>query len=211
MTTAIPTQPLTAAEFLFGGTKDSVDALAHALEEQGVLGSLGGALKGLSRAGREAASGQIANVAHGLLDLDLGDLVIGGWCKYADLTGAARRTIAAPGSTEVVELATHRITSTHRPFVEVLVDDVHVATVRFELCIEFVVKGLIGTVKRGRLVALHCGACDVTAKLAAEGRQLAKREAQLQLPLLLCLGDGIPLLHGTERLPAAVPSSSSHA
>jgi hypothetical protein len=51
----------------------------------------------------------------------------------------------------------------------------------------------------------------VTARLAAEGRQLAKRKAQLQLPLLLHLGDGIPLLHGTERLPAAVSSSSSHA
>src|SRR6266700_4128521 len=92
MTTAIPTQPLTAAAFLFGDTKeDSVDALAHALHEQGVLGTLGEGVTKLSRAGRNAANDQIATVAHGLLDLDLGGLVIAGWGKYADLSAAAKR------------------------------------------------------------------------------------------------------------------------
>jgi hypothetical protein len=209
MPRAIPARPLTAAVFLFGETQDRGGALARALDEHGVLGSLGGALRGLSRAGREAASGQIATIAHGMLDLDLGDLVVGAWRKYADLTAAARRTIAAPDSTEVVELATHRITSTHRPFVELLVDDVHVATVRFELCIELVVKGLVGTVRRGYLVDVHCGDCDLTASLAAEGRELARRKARLELPLLLPLGGGIPLLRGEER-PPAVPFLSGH-
>src|SRR6266511_3031441 len=64
MTNAIPTQPLTAAAFLFGDTKeDSVDALAHALHEQGVLGTLGEGVTKLSRAGRNAANDQIATVA----------------------------------------------------------------------------------------------------------------------------------------------------
>jgi len=207
MTAVIPTQPLTTFVFLFGEAQDSVDALAHALDEQGVLGSLGGALTGLSRAGREAAGGQLASVAHGLLDLDLGGLIVGGWGKYADLTAAAKRTIATPDSTEVLEVATHRITSTHRPSVELLVDDVHVATVRFELGVAFVVKGLVATVHHGQLVALS-GGCDVTATLAAEGRELVKREAHLELPLVLRLGDGIPLLHGVEH-PSAVSSSSS--
>jgi len=204
MTTTIPTQPLTAAAFLFGDTKeDSVDALAHALHEHGVLGSLGEGVTKLSRAGRNAANDQIATVAHGLLDLDLGGLVIAAWGKYADLTTAAKRTFATPDSSEVVELAAHTITSTHHPFVELLVDDVHVATVRFELGVAFVVKGLVATVHHGRLVALS-GGCDVTATLAAEGRQLAKREAHLQLPLLVRLGGGIPLLHDIEAPPTSV-------
>src|SRR6266542_4355975 len=169
MTTAIPTQPLTAAAFLFGDTKeDSVDALAHALHEQGVLGTLGEGVTKLSRAGRKAANDQIATVAHGLLDLDLGGLVIAGWGKYADLSAAAKRTFATPDSSEVVELVTHTITSTHR-----------------------------------RFVALS-GGCDVAATLTAEGRQLAKREAQLQLPLLVRLGGGIPLLHDIEAPPTSV-------
>jgi hypothetical protein len=209
MTTAIPSQPLTTAAvlfnetednavFLFNKTENTVDALASALHEHGVLGSLGGGLKDLSRAGRDAVSGQIATAAHGLLDLDLGDLIVGGWRKYADLTAAAKRTIATPDSTEVVDLVTHRIISTHRPRVQVLVNDVNVATLRFELCIELAVKGLVATVRHGRLVTLHSGACDVTATLAADGQQLAKREAHLELRPLLHLGGGIPLLQGAE-------------
>jgi hypothetical protein len=204
MTTTIPTQPLTAAAFLFNDTEDSVDALAHALQEQGVLGALGEGVTKLSRAGRNAANDQVAALAHGLLDLDLGGLVIAAWGKYADLTAAAKRTFATPDSSEVVELATHTITSTHRPFVELLVNDVHVATVRFELAVKFVVKALVATVQHGRLVAVHAGDCDVTATLAAEGRQLAKREAHLQLPVLVRLGGGIPLLHDIEAPPMSL-------
>jgi hypothetical protein len=205
MTTAISTQPLTAAAFLFGDTKeDSVDALAHALHEQGVLGTLGEGVAKLSRAGRNAANDQIATVAHGLLDLDLGGLVIAAWGKYADLMTAAKRTFATPDSSEVVELATHTITSAHHPYVELLVNDAHVATVHFELAVKFVVKALVATVQHGRLVAVHSGDCDVTATLAAEGRQLAKRETHLEVPLLVRLGGGIPLLHDIEAPPTSV-------
>jgi hypothetical protein len=203
MATVTPTQPLTTAAFLFGEGQDSVDALTNALEDQSVLGSLGGGLDKLSRPGRKAAGGQLASVAHGLLDLDLGDLAVGGWRRYVDLVAAARRTIATPDSTEVVELATHSITSTHGPSVEVLVNDVHVATVRFELCVRFAMKGIVATVQDGRLVALS-GGCEVMATLATDGRQLAKREAHLPLPLLVRLGDGIPLLRGVE-----VPASGA--
>jgi hypothetical protein len=208
MTTAITTQPISASAFLFGDTQDSVNALAHALDEKGVVGSLGAALTNLSRAGRGAVGNQIATVAHGLLDLDLGDLVIGGWCKYADLTAAAKRSIAAPGSSEIVDLATHRITSTHSPHVEVFVNDTRVATVRFDLSITFTVKGVVATVRDGHLTTLQTGVCDVTGTLAAEGRQLAKREAHFELPLLLHLGDGIPLLRGGGLIQPAAPPSS---
>src|SRR6266542_3410376 len=81
--------------------------------------------------------------------------------------------------------------------------DALVATVHFELSVKFVVKGLVATVQHGRLVALS-GGCDVAATLTAEGRQLAKREAQLQLPLLVRLGGGIPLLHDIEAPPTSV-------
>jgi hypothetical protein len=203
--TAIPTQPVTAALFLFGDNQaDSVDALAHTLREHGVVGSLGEGAKRLSGAGRKAANDQVAAVAQGLLDLDLGGLVIAAWGKWADLTAAAKRTFATPDSSEVVELAVHTITSSHHPSVELLVNDVHVATVRFELAVKFVIKGLVATVQHGRLVAVHSGDCDLTATLAAAGRQLAKREAHLQLPVLVRLGSGLPLLHGVATPPVSL-------
>jgi hypothetical protein len=213
MTTAIATQPLTTSVFLFGEDQDAGQALAQALHEHGVLGSLDTALQVVSQAGRQAADSQIATVAHGLLDLDLGDLVVAGWRKQRELAAAAERTAANPGSSEVVELASHRISSVHRPFVELLVNDMHVATINFELDIEFVVKALVVTVRNGHVVSLHTGACAVAATLAAEGLQLASRRAHfelpliIRLPLLLRLGAGAdPLPYGAKPPPASSPS-----
>lgn len=221
MTTAIPTQPMTTAAFFFPGSgsigpvdvvssdQASIEAMADALRQQGALGSISAAVKTLSRAGLGAVSNQIATAANGLLDVDLGDLVVAGWCQFADLTAAAKRTAAAPGSVEVVELATHSITWTHNPQIDVLVNDARVATVHFELSIRFKVKGLVATVRYGRLVGFSSGGCEVTGTLAAAGRQLAQREAQFQLPLLVRLGDGIPLLH-SGREPAVGQGDPAH-
>jgi hypothetical protein len=213
MTTAIATHPLTTSVFLFGEDQDTRQAFAQAFDEQGVLGSLGAALQLVSQAGRQAADSQVTTVAHGLLDLDLGDLLVAGWLKQGELAVAAERTAANPGSSEVVELASHRISSVHRPFVELLINDVHVATVNFKLDIEFVVKALVATVRNGHVVSLHSGACDVAATLAAEGLQLASRRAHfelpliIRLPLLLHLGAGAdPLPYGAKPPPTSSPA-----
>ena len=73
----------------------------------------------------------------GLIDLDLGGMVTAGWRKEGELAAAAERTAADPDSAEVVELASQRITSKHRPYVDLLINDVHMATVGFELDIEW--------------------------------------------------------------------------
>ena len=159
--------------------------MAHALKERGVLGPLGPVLRAVSRTGREAAGSQIAAVAHELLDLDMGDLAVAGWRKHAALTAAADRTRANPGNSELVDLATHRITSVHRPYVELLLNDVHVATVRFELRVEFLVRALVATVRDGQVASLGFGARDVTATLAAEGVQLLEQRARLDVSLLI--------------------------
>jgi hypothetical protein len=225
MTTAIATQPFTVSAFLFGQGQDPEQALAQALHEHGVLGSMSTTLQLVSEAGRQAAADQVAVVAHGLLDLELGDLVVAGWRKQGQLAAAAERTAANPGTSEVVELATHRISSAHHPSVEVLVNDAHLATVTFDLTIEFVIKALVVTVRDGHVVSLHSGACDVAATLAAEGIQLASRREHFELPLVvrwplrLHLGGGSdPLPYGAKSPPTPTPAparrrrpSSSHA
>jgi hypothetical protein len=227
MTTAIAAQPFTVSTFLFGQDQDPEQALAQALHQHGVLSSMGSALELVSEAGREAAGNQVAVVAHGLLDLDLGDLVVAGWRKQGQLAAAAERTAANPGTSEVVELATHRISSAHHPSVELLVNDAHVATVTFDLEVELIVKALVVTVRDGHVVSLHTGACDVAATLAAEGVQLASRRAHFELPLVVRWplrlrlgGDSDPLPYGAKSPPASPPEpspprrrrpSSSHA
>jgi hypothetical protein len=172
-------QPLTASAFLFDD-EDTGRALARALNQHGVLGSLGIDLGPVAQTTRGAAGDQVAAVADGVLALDLGDLVIAGWRKQGQLA-AAERIAANPGTSELVELASHRVSSVHHPYVELFVNDVRVTTVDFDLDLEFEIKALVATVRAGHLVSLHSGDCDLSATLTAKGVRLASRRQQFSL------------------------------
>jgi hypothetical protein len=193
---------VTASEFLFGAGLDGVTALVRALDRQRALRLLSDGLTGLSRSGFSAVTTEVAAMVHGLLALDLGDLLIGGWRKYGALTAAARRTGAAPGSSEIVELVSHTVTSVHEPEVDVLVREVRVATIHIELSVEFKIDGLAATVWDGQLVALEGGSCDITASLAVEGKRLAERTRHTRAPLVVRVGDGVALLRDADEQPA---------
>lgn len=193
-TPATPTRPLRTSDFLFGADQEGITALTTALTKAGVIGAATATLTSLSRVGRGAVGSQIATVAQGLLDLDVGEIVTEGWRRMEDLVEAAKRSLATPGSSEVVDLATHSVSSKHSPKVEMLVNDVVIAKVELELSLELVLKSVVATIRGGRLVEVHSGDCDITGKLSAEGRQLAKREAHYEVPALLRLGAGIALV-----------------
>lgn len=204
MTTAAAAPTLSAAAFLFDEGEDSVGQLAAALKESGVLGTATAGLSKLSKAGLDAVGGQIASIGHELLDMGLDTIILEGWRKFADLHEAAQRTLAASGSSEVLDLASHSITSQHEPRVELRLDDIPVATVEFALSLTFVLKAAVATVRDGRLVSLHSGVCDVEGKLEVGDKQLAKRSGHFQLPMMMRLGSGVPLVAGGGLAPAAV-------
>jgi hypothetical protein len=195
VTSADLTEPLSARVFLLGGDTDTVELLAHSLSEQGVSQSAIQGLRGLSGSALQAVNREVATVANGLLNLNLEDLLMSGWCKYTDLTKAAERTLASPGSEEVVVLATHRVISTHHPSVELLVDGVKVYTFAFTLSVVFDLNGVAAVIRQGDLVALRGGECVVTATLTLEGTPLElSRKGRIDLTLIIRLHRPIPLV-----------------
>jgi hypothetical protein len=201
--------PTTALALLFGGDDDAaLQTIADCLLSGNAAGAdpaadadIGSAVAKLPQAVREAAVRDVATAAAGLLNLNLADVLVAGWRKYEDLAAAARRTLAVPGSTELVDLAAHRVTMTAQPYVSMLVDGRRVATVRIELSLVFDVTAVVAGVSTGRLTALHSGRCDVTATLAIQGMDVATERARLQLPGVIALGTGIPLLRGEDAGP----------
>jgi hypothetical protein len=78
---------------LGGGSEDDVARIRQLLSEHDVVAGYGGELTRLTEQGREAAEEQLASVAAGLLDLDLGDLLIyGKWSSWVP-SGSPRPTI----------------------------------------------------------------------------------------------------------------------
>jgi hypothetical protein len=59
------------------------------------------------------------------------------------------------------------------------------ATVSFELDVEFLVRTLVATVRGGQVVSLESGSCEATVTLAVEGVLVASRRASFELPRVL--------------------------
>jgi hypothetical protein len=194
--------PITARAVVFGEMENAVAGLAQAISSGQGRGNVYSSLQGLSEPTRNAAIREISAIGAGLLELDLSGLLVAGWQKYKTLAQAARRTAALPGSEEIVEVVTHQISVTSRPNVELLINDIRVTTVNFELQLEFDVKALTAVIRSGRIVALESGRCDITGRVAIEGMVVVTRTAKFDLRLLVHVGNGIPLLRETPRMSA---------
>ena len=169
-------------------------------------------------AGPRGSRGELASVTAGLLDLDLGDLLIYGWRTRERLIKAARETRQMPGRQDVVQLGTHRITSTHNPTVELLIDDVRVHTFRFQLTVVFDIDVAALIVRDGLLTALKAGDGAATGTFTLEmpggDIDLAKQQRKINLHLIVNIGHGIPLLpadagHRATPAPGTPPSTAA--
>jgi len=152
------------------------------------------ALDELGQITRDAVIREARAAVTGLLDISLIDVLLSAWRTHHDLTTAARNTLNVPGSTELVPLAEHQITSTMHPYVNVFVDGHHVATIHLDLSLLFDVKAVLAGIRDGQLVELHSGHCDVTATLAIEKTNVASKQIGFELPGAIPLNPGIRLL-----------------
>lgn len=176
------------------GRPSAEQVLADAVEHRGLGSVVADAVGGLSSAGRHAVCEEAGHVADALLDLDVTDVLAMAWKKHTALRDAARRTVERPGTEELVPLATHTVSSTHRPRVDVLIDEVKVTDVEIELALTLVVTGVLAVVRDGRLVALHGGTVDATAALSCEHARLLQRSSRLAVPESWVLDPPIALL-----------------
>ena len=203
MTTTVQAGPGTATNLLFGPGANAAEALTRQILSAPT--GLDQALERLPETTRQAAVREAAAAAAGLLDVDLDGLLLAGWRAHRDLTGAARRTLAAPGSTELVDLIRHQVSVAQEPSVAVLVDGRQVATIQLGLSVDFDISALVAGIKAGLLVAIHSGTCDVTATLAIQGTDVLTASSHLDLPGVMRVSPGIPLLPAGD-YPAAGPA-----
>ncbi|MFI8826603.1 hypothetical protein [Streptomyces sp. NPDC053431] len=198
-TTTIPplTAPTTVRSFLLGPG----EGLDGPLRARGTAGPLLAPVRGRTTpAADRAVEHELATVVDDFLGLDVIDLAAGGWRGHSALKAAARRTRDLPGSEEVVALARHRITSTHRPTVDLYVDGAKLGTVAVELNLVLWVSGLVCVVRDACLTGVRSGDCAVDVSLAVQGATVAERKGgRLDLPGALAPRGPVPLLRDEPR------------
>jgi hypothetical protein len=201
--TAVPTRPDTALTLLFGPGEKTLETVTREILTAGPGGDLDRALEGLPQAARDAAAREVATATAGLLNINLiDDVLLAGWREYRDLTSAARRTLAAPGSTELVRLASHRVSAAQQPSVAIWVDLTRVATLHLRVSLVLDINALLARIRVGRLVAIVTGSCDATATLAIDGTDVARKQAHLDLPGEVALRQAVRLLPARDYPPA---------
>ena len=204
MTTAGPEGPLTAADLLFGSSADAPGALTRHIMSGGR--SLGQDMARLPRVTREAAVREAALAAAVLLKVDLIEVLATGWREHRDIYSAARRTLATPGSKELVGLAPHRVSTVQQPAVGILIDGHRVHTLQLGLSIIFDVTSLVAGISLGRLAGVHSGRCDLGVALTVHEVEVLTRRAHLELPGAVALKSGFRLLPASE-YPDSAPGS----
>ena len=208
--TTVPANPDTALTLLFGPADTTPDTLMDTILTAGTGGELDRALKKLPPTMRAAAAREVTTATAELLDVNLVDVLLRAWREYADLTSAAHRTLAAPGTTELVGLASHRVSMSQQPSVAVLVDGRQVANLRLGLSLAFEVKAVLARVRAGLLVGVVSGSCDVTATLAIDDIDIVSKRAQLELPGEAALSKPLRLLPARD-YPRSDPRSDDEA
>lgn len=196
MTTAGPDGVLTAADLLFGSSENAHEALTRHVMSSGR--SLARALVRLPRVTREAAVREAAVAAAGLLKVDLMDVLVAGWREHRDIYSAARRTLATPGSKELVGLAPHRVSTVQQPAVSILVDGHRVHTLQLGLSIIFEVTGLVAGISSGRLAGVHAGRGEIGVALTIHELEVLTKRSHVELPGAMALKSGFRLLPASE-------------
>jgi hypothetical protein len=198
------TAVLTTGSILFG-EEDAGDAVRSALRDWGALKTVSDGLDRIPIGLRKAAFDRLGGVVSESLEFDVMSVLKLGWQRYSSLTDAARRSLETPGSEEVVELATHRITSTHEPHVEIIFDDMPIGTVALRIDLRFDLHAVQAVITGGRMVALRSGRADLEVDLSCEGVPVRSATRSMDLNLVMELGTGIDLVEPTS--PVVIPEA----
>lgn len=111
-----------------------------------------------------------------LLDINVVDVLVGGWKAHQDVRRELGRTATDPSRTAMVELTHHTIDSTHTPAIELRAQGRKVLEVSFpvELTIEIAAVRL--TIRGGAIREIHSGEVKIRGTMKLENTVVLERQ-----------------------------------
>jgi len=99
----------------------------------------------------------LARQLAGLLDIGLGDILVGAWNTSYGLRQHIEKSAKSPGKDVFLQLAEHKISSTHKPYIGLLKDGREVARLPFAVSLELVVQGAVVRILDGTIQEVQTG------------------------------------------------------
>ena len=164
-----------------------------------------GALSGSAPALLEGALGTVHERVDEILGTPLSTILAEAWRAYAPFLKYCDPAKYPPGDTAEVELESHTVRSSLRPFIEVVVDGKRVGRIDFQIEVEVRLDAAILVIRDGRFMELRAGRSTFAGTFALEEVILARTEKRFPLPGSIPFGDGIPIRPGIGPAPPAPP------
>lgn len=166
-----------------------------ALESSAALGDLAGKIAGRTDLMNWPATlKEIFAKVPDLLKVDVGSVLVGAWMKGEQLRRYADPEKYGPEETILVELARHKISSSHQPHLDILIGETSVGRIDFELTVTLMLESAILKIRDGKIWAAQTGACQASGELTCEGHSLLKKESEpFVLPGTLTLREPIQI------------------
>jgi hypothetical protein len=140
------------------------------------------------------ALGDIMKKVKELLDIDVGEIIVGVWKKRDELKKYADTSKYPPGETYLITLLEHTVTSKHRPGIEVLINGTKVKTIWFDIEFALTLESAVLEIDGGSIIGVSTGKCKGMGAIRCEGVALVQKQTQpFHLPGSLTFDPGIPI------------------
>jgi hypothetical protein len=141
---------------------------------------------------KESLVGAVGKAVPATLDLPLEKVVEGGWNKIRPLLKYRDRKAYPPEQVNLVSLAEPTVTSTHHPYIELLLDQKSVKKYELDLVLALCFETAVLRIQDARITAIKAGKCKGKGTLKYEGKTLYERATkEFTLPGELSLGEGL--------------------
>jgi len=139
-----------------------------------------------------------------LLDISVLDVMLGAWKTRSDFRKHVRASAAEPTKPIVVPLGAHRITSEHRPSIEVRSEGRVLAKLSFPVAVTFEVEAAQLTLRGGAVKEVRTGAIKARGTVKFEDAVILERDLEpIHLPGTITL-NGEPPRAALGTVPQAV-------
>lgn len=140
---------------------------------------------------KTAVETDIQKTSDSMLAMTPMDVILQGWKRHREVGRALDDSRKKPTEPILKALLKHTIKSTHKPYVEIFLEDVSVGKVPFELLISFDVEGATLKILNGEIMSVMSGSFQGAIKLSLVGETLAEvKTKRIELPSTLDVAPG---------------------
>jgi hypothetical protein len=157
--------------------EEATERIREAMSRKRLTIATGGT-ETLAAFGLRAMSGALARNLKPLLQIDLSDIFVAGWNKSGTLRQHLEKSAHSPGKEIFLQLAEHKIVSTHLPHVSLMKDGAEIARVEFEVAVELVLQGAVVRLLDGAIQDVQTGRVKGKGTVKCFGAVIVEKEIQ---------------------------------